>query len=135
MSGCLSMLPTRYDIRNRRELTGMQRESAAAAIFKKYWGTRRLAVRILEVFLRPLGWLPPAEVNPSLDGVERILVFEPGSLGDMVMLMPFLKSLRLRFPKASLSLLCRTGGKKGQSYASLDHASVKTFVVGSGPCG
>ena len=126
------MFPTRYDIRNRRELTEMQRESAAAAIFKKYWGIRRLAVRILEVFLKPLRWWPPTEVNPSLDGVERILVFEPGSLGDMVMLMPFLKSLRMRFPQANLSLLCRAGGKKGQSYASLDQASVKTLLLDQG---
>ena len=101
-------------------------------IFKKFWGRRRLAVRSLEVFLKPLAWLSQTAPKPGLDEVERILVFEPGSLGDMVMLMPFLKSLRMRFPKANLSLLCRTSTKKGQSYASIDHASVKTLLLDQG---
>jgi ADP-heptose:LPS heptosyltransferase len=126
------MVQIRDDIGNRDGLTELQREAAAAAIFKKYWGNRRLAVRVLDFFLKPLAWLSRNEANPGLDGVERIMVFEPGSLGDMVMLMPFLKSLRMRFPKANLSLLCRTSGKKKQSYASLDPASVKTLLLDQG---
>jgi heptosyltransferase-2 len=109
-----------------------QREAAAAAIFKKYWGRRRLAVRSLEIFLKPLMWFSKPALQSGLDDVSRILVFEPGSLGDMVMLLPFLKSLRARFPKANLSLLCRTGSNKNQSYASLDPASVKTLLVDQG---
>lgn len=109
-----------------------QCEAAAAAIFKKYWGRRRLAVRSLEFFLKPLAWFSKSARKPGLDEVERILVFEPGSLGDMVMLMPFLKSLRVRFPKANLSLLCRTSGKKKQNYASIDPASVKTLLLDQG---
>jgi ADP-heptose:LPS heptosyltransferase len=109
-----------------------RREAVAAAIFKKYWGKRRLAVRALEVFLRPLAWFSQSGPQHGLDQAERILVFEPGSLGDMVMLIPFLKSLRARFPQARISLLCRTGGKKGQNYASLDHASVKTLLLDQG---
>lgn len=126
------MFQTRHDISDHDGLTTVQREFAAAAIFKRYWGNRRLAVRMLEVFLKPLAWLSRLEAKPSLDGVERILVFEPGSLGDMVMLMPFLRSLRVRFPRANLSLLCRAGGKKSQSYASIDHASVKTLLLDQG---
>jgi heptosyltransferase II len=122
-------MPVNYNSDN---LTAAQRETASAAIFKRYWGKRRLAVRILETFLKPLTWASKAGEKPSLDEVERILVFEPGSLGDMVMLMPFLKSLRMRFPQASLSLLCRTGGKKGQSYASIDYTSVKTLLLDQG---
>ena len=107
-----------------------QREEAAAAIFKKYWGRRKLVVRLLDFLLRPLAWFLPSTHAPGLDEVKTILVFEPGSLGDMVMLMPFLKSLRMRFPVAQLSLLCRTGGEKG--YASLDYDSVKTLLLDQG---
>jgi ADP-heptose:LPS heptosyltransferase len=105
---------------------------AAAVIFKKYWGRRRLAVRMLEFLLKPLAWFSQSARKPALDEVGRILVFEPGSLGDMVMLMPFLKSLRARFPEAKLSLLCRAAGKKGQRYASLAPASVKTLLLEQG---
>jgi heptosyltransferase-2 len=112
--------------------SGSQRAAAAAAIFKKYWGRRRLAVRMLEVFLKPLTWFSKSARQLGLDQVERILVFEPGSLGDMVMLMPFLKSLRARFPQSSISLLCRTSGNKGQNYARLDHASTKTLLLDQG---
>jgi len=112
--------------------TATQRESAAAVIFKKYWGKRRLAVRALEFFLRPLAWFSPPAPKTSLDDVERILVFEPGSLGDMVMLLPFLKSLRMRFPAAHLALLSRAGASNGRGYASLDYASVKTLLLDRG---
>src|SRR5579864_4429535 len=126
------MFQTKHNMVYYDELKTAQRESAAAAIFKKYWGRRRLAVRIFEILLRPLAWFSKTGAKSSLEDVSRILVFEPGSLGDMVMLIPFLKSLRLRFPQASLSLLCRTGGKKGQSYSSIDHASVKTLLLDQG---
>jgi ADP-heptose:LPS heptosyltransferase len=109
-----------------------QREAAAAAIFKKLCGKRRLAVRILEILLRPLAWFSKTEAKFDLDQVSRISVFEPGSLGDMVMLMPFLKSLRVRFPQANLSLLCRTGGKKARNYASIDATSVETLLLDQG---
>jgi heptosyltransferase II len=126
------MFETRHNVVYHDDLTTEQRESASAAIFKSYWGKRRLAVRMFETFLKPLAWFSKTDAKTNLDDVTRILVFEPGSLGDMVMLMPFLKSLRTRFPRANLSLLCRTGGKKGQSYASIDHASVKTLLLDQG---
>jgi len=113
-------------------LSKAQHELATAAIFKRYWGKRRLAVRIIDTFLKPLVWLSKTDAQSNLNDVSRILVFEPGSLGDMIMLMPFLKSLRKRFPQANLSLLCRTGGKKGQSYASIDPVSVKTLLLDQG---
>ena len=65
--------------------------------------------------------------------MERILVFEPGSLGDLVMLIPFLRSLRAGFPNAKLSLVCRTSeSKKGQSYASISQAGIETLLVDQG---
>ena len=99
----------------------VQREAAAAVIFKRYSGKRRLAAWLVETILKPLVPVSGSGEKENLDQVKRILVFEPGSLGDMVMLMPFLRSLRARFPDARLSLLCRVGGsKKGQDYAAID---------------
>jgi ADP-heptose:LPS heptosyltransferase len=127
------MLQTKPNLGDRDRLTAEERESAAAAIFKRYLGKRRLAIRILEAFLKPLVWMSKTQANPSLDEVERILVFEPGSLGDLVMLTPFLRSLRAGFPKAKLSLLCRTSGlKEGQSYASISQAGIETLLLDQG---
>lgn len=109
-----------------------QSESAAAAMFKRCQGKRRLAVRIFELILLPLMWFSKPKVTPNLDEVERILVFEPGSLGDMVMLMPFLRSLRARFSRAKLALVCRASQASGRNYASIDSASIETLLVSQG---
>ena len=105
--------------------------AAAAAIFKKYWGMRKLGVYLAEALLKPLVWLSKSQPTPGLDETKTILVFEPGSLGDMVMLMPFLRSLRARFPMAKVSLLCRVGGSSG-GYASLDLGSVEALLLDQG---
>src|SRR2546422_646321 len=99
--------------RNPTKVADTEADAAAAAIFKKYWGKRKLAVSVVEAFLRPLAWLSKSGPTLRLDEVTTILVFEPGSLGDMVMLMPSLRNLRARFPKARLSLLCRISGSQG----------------------
>ena len=127
------MLQTKPNSGGRDWPSAEEGEAAAAAILKKYLGKRRLAVLILERFLKPLVWMSKPEANPSLDAVERILVFEPGSLGDLVMLIPFLRSLRAGFPNAKLSLVCRTSeSKKGQSYASISQAGIETLLVDQG---
>ena len=45
--------------------------------------------------------------SSALEDVKAILVLEEGLLGDMVMLAPFLRSLRSRFPDAHLAILGR----------------------------
>lgn len=106
-------------------------ESAALAVFKRGWGRRRLAIRLFETLLRPLTWMSKPEASSSLHEVARILVFEPGSLGDMVMLMPFLRNLRAGFPNAKVSLLFRKA-TSGKGYASLDPSSVETLLLEQG---
>src|SRR5258708_8195685 len=109
-------------------------QSKAAAIFiKRYRGRRRLATQVLETLLRPFVWLSKSVPKLDLNQVAKIAVFEPGSLGDIVMLIPLLQSLRARFPAAKISFITRQSGKrKGHEYASINHASVETLVLSQG---
>lgn len=104
---------------------------AAAALLKRCGGRRRLAVRCFEFLTAPLVWLSRRDISRNLDDIKRILVFEPGSLGDVVMLMPALTSLRRRFPKARLSLLCRSGAKKS-GYAAINQSSIEALLLEQG---
>lgn len=113
-------------------LTQTKPEIAAAVILKKLWGRRRLSVQLLETFLRPLVLFSKVKAIPEIGEVERILVFEPGSLGDMVMLIPFLRSLRARFSSARLVLVCRASTAKGRSYSFIDPASIETLLLDQG---
>lgn len=104
-------------------------ESAAAAVFKKYRGKRRFTVRLIELLLTPIAWFSKRRPNPASD-VQRILVFEPGSLGDIVMLTPFLRSLRSGFPQAHISVLCRSAyASSNKSYASINQSSIETLIT------
>lgn len=107
--------------------------AAAAAIFKKLRGKRRLAVRLVEPLLRLADALArPAAFSPA-DPVRRVLVFEPGSLGDIIMLMPFLKTLRTGFPSARISILCRASQRSaGKTYAGINQDSIDTLLLKQG---
>lgn len=48
----------------------------------------------------------PHEHRPKLTGDERFLVIRPGGLGDGIMSVPLLRSLRENFPKGKITLLC-----------------------------
>src|SRR5213082_1373591 len=103
-----------------------QQISSAGAIYKRCSRRRRLALRLLEFVLRPLVWLSKADKGGDLSKVRQVLVFEPGSLGDMVMLMPFLRSLRAHYPEARITVLCREHGtKKKGSYDAINKDSVE----------
>ena len=111
----------------------LQVETAAAAVFKKYRGKRRIIVRLIELFLTPVAWFSRRQLNTGLDEVRRILVFEPGSLGDIVMLTPFLRSLRSGFPLAHISILCRSAyANLNKNYGSISQASIETLILRQG---
>jgi ADP-heptose:LPS heptosyltransferase len=42
----------------------------------------------------------------SLDSIRRILVIRPGGMGDMIILLPVLRTIRERFPDAVIDLVC-----------------------------
>jgi heptosyltransferase-2 len=59
--------------------------------------------------LRPLTHLFGSNSAKSLGQVEKILVFDPGGLGDMMLLLPFLQNLRACFPGSRVTLLGNIG--------------------------
>ncbi len=90
-------------------------------------------VRLIELFLAPAAWSSRRQSGTALGQVRRILVFEPGSLGDIVMLTPFLRSLRSGFPQAQISVLCRSAyANANKNYASISQSSIETLIVRQG---
>jgi lipopolysaccharide heptosyltransferase II len=83
-------------------------ERAALGMLIKLSARKRLFIRALDLAVRPLvralNLLFPFSVEAVRD-VNRILVIEYWNLGDIVMLTPFLRSLRIQYPKAHISLL------------------------------
>lgn len=79
--------------------------SRAAAAMLMMYRRRALFIRLADVLLRPLAWLSRSGPVPELEQVKSILVFEAANLGDIVIMAPFLRSLRARFPDARLAFL------------------------------
>jgi heptosyltransferase II len=67
-----------------------------------------MLIRVIEAILRPLvvglEWLRRSPTSANGE-VKKILVMEYWNLGDIVMLSPFLRSLRIQYPNASIALL------------------------------
>lgn len=64
-------------------------------------------IRFFEAFLRPLKVLlpKPLPLEGSAETPARVLVVEYWNLGDLAILVPFLRNLRSNFPRARISLL------------------------------
>jgi heptosyltransferase II len=80
-------------------------DAAARVCFTRFGRKRLILSRLFEALLKPVLSL----VGPSSAAVNReprsILVLEYWYLGDLVMLTPFLKNLRLHYPKAHIAIL------------------------------
>jgi len=63
-----------------------------------------MILRFLDAITRPVAWLSRSRAI-DLDKVKRILVFVPGQLGDIMMITPFLRGIRTRFPQAHIAVL------------------------------
>jgi ADP-heptose:LPS heptosyltransferase len=83
---------------------GARNERAALGILGRIRGGRLLILRSLEALTRPLAWLSTSKMG-GVDPVNRILVFAPGQLGDIMMITPFLRGLRSRYPRAHIAVL------------------------------
>lgn len=81
-----------------------------ARIFLKPQAGRYIgAIRIIDALLSPLQRLFSPRPWDKTRGVGNILVFDPGALGDMMLLVPFLRKLRASFPMSWIVLAGRTG--------------------------
>src|SRR5258708_3002955 len=100
--------------RSRFEANG---EAAARAIFLKMPPWKWRLVCAFEGVLRLILPMLPARASQASPAQPRtILVVEYWNLGDLAILVPFLRNLRARFPRAKISLLV--------------NASLKTFLEG-----
>jgi heptosyltransferase II len=84
-------------------------DQAALGMLVKMSARKRLLVRWFDAVARPLisAWdrLFRRVSNHANAEVNRILVMEYWNLGDIVMMTPFLASLRIQFPNAHITLL------------------------------
>lgn len=82
-------------------------ERVARIFLKPLIGRHRLFIWLAESALRPFAVLFGPEIGTKSNRVEKILVFDPGVLGDMLLLVPFLRNLRTCFPESRIALLGR----------------------------
>jgi lipopolysaccharide heptosyltransferase II len=90
------------------ELAPKDADEAALGVLVKISGRKRRLIQVMEAILRPLvaglEWVRPLPRNTG-GKVDKILVMEYWNLGDLVMLTPFLRSLRIQYPEATITLL------------------------------
>lgn len=82
----------------------VRNDRAAAAVLMMY-RRRWTLIRVLDILLRPLGWLSKSVPPPEIEEVRSVLVFEHGNLGDVVMHSPFFRSLRAYLPDAHIAVM------------------------------
>lgn len=80
-------------------------EAGARACLVRYGRTRLFLSRLFENLLRPILYFTGGEQLEVGQEPRSILVVEYWNLGDFVMMTPFLKNLRLHYPKAHIALL------------------------------
>jgi ADP-heptose:LPS heptosyltransferase len=110
---CLSPKRKRYSLaQSRSSLEGAQQaEAAARASFLKMTPRKWRLVRAFEGVLQLLLPLLPSPRAFEAANVppRNILVVEYWNLGDLAILVPFLKNLRWSYPEARISLLVNAG--------------------------
>jgi ADP-heptose:LPS heptosyltransferase len=83
-------------------------EEAARAAAIKFSPVKWLLIRVADRLMSPLVWSTrmagQAKRASSVGEIRKVLVLECWGLGDVVLLLPFLQSLRASFPRASVSL-------------------------------
>jgi heptosyltransferase II len=88
---------------------GDKNEQAGRILLKPGAWRHRFSIGAVEAVLRLLVWFfntPPG----NQIGIKRVLVFDPGALGDMVLLAPFVRSLREHLPTTHIAVAGVAGG-------------------------
>jgi ADP-heptose:LPS heptosyltransferase len=94
---------------DRGKATGNELEPAGRAILLKMTPRKWRLIRVLEAALKVVRLLLPAPPKPTTGKAppKSILVMEYWNLGDLVILVPFLRNLRESFPNARVALLVK----------------------------
>lgn len=87
------------------------KEAVTRASFLRMSATKWHLVRMFEAMARLLTWLilPPKPGGTRSEAPASILVVEYWNLGDLAILVPFLRNLRKSFPQAQICLLLNPG--------------------------
>jgi heptosyltransferase II len=103
------------------------RDRLAKIFLKPGAWRRRASVRVVDSLLRLFIRSPKAHAPESLrkGDVKCVLVFDSGALGDMVLLAPFLRSLRGYLPNAQIVLV----GRGAASSLLIEQGLVNESVV------
>jgi ADP-heptose:LPS heptosyltransferase len=80
-------------------------EAAARACLVRFGPTRLFLSRLFENLLRPILYFAAEKPGGIVQEPQTILVVEYWFLGDLVMVTPFLKNLRLHYPKAHIAMI------------------------------
>jgi ADP-heptose:LPS heptosyltransferase len=95
----------REDLNSNNSKSNLDTEGAARACLVRYGATRLFLSRLFETLLRPILYLAGKENLETTEEPRSILVIEYWYLGDLVMVTPFLKNLRLNYPKAHIAIV------------------------------
>jgi ADP-heptose:LPS heptosyltransferase len=93
------------DLDSNNTIPNRDADGAARACLGRYGATRLFLSRIFETLLQPVLYFQRRDKRRTAEEPQSILVVEYWNLGDFVMLTPFLKNLKLHYPKAHISLL------------------------------
>jgi heptosyltransferase-2 len=105
--------------------TRPDKEEVAARILLKPVVQRHWKfIRLTEFLLRPIAKAFEPTAAAQAHSAQTVLVFDPGALGDMMMLVPFLQNLRSWFPTSQISLL----GRPGPGQLLLDRGLIHEFI-------
>ncbi len=89
-------------------LSQSEADAVARAVLVKISARKHRMIRLIEALLRPLVRIADRDLdNPEKLDIEadKILVMEYWNLGDVVMLIPFLRSLRIQYPNANITMV------------------------------
>src|SRR5467141_2269753 len=91
----------------RRNLSSTNTDQAAQAALVRMSARKLFLIRTVETIVRPFIVAFDRLRGPksAVGRVNKILILEYWNLGDIVMLSPFLRSLRIQYPSASITLL------------------------------
>jgi heptosyltransferase-2 len=112
------------DSSNKSATQPEEKEVAARIILKPVVHRHWKSIRLVEFLLRPIAKVLDPATTPQTLGAQTILIFDPGALGDMMMLVPFLQNLRSWFPTSQIALL----GRPGPGQLLLDRGLIHEFI-------